>query len=106
MMSATTMARTALQSLQKIRAKRLAKVISKIELLSQLNMEKSLQDFLMTSLGFTKVKILYTDGEMTDITFRPLNMALRAVLLVWDRTPFLQNLPIFDHNYSYYKKIV
>ncbi len=62
-------------------------------------------DFIMRSLGFTKVRIRYTDGGMTHISFRPLNMALRAVLIVWDKMPVLQSLPVFDHNYSYYKKI-
>lgn len=62
-------------------------------------------DFLMGSLGFRKVKILYTDGGMTQIPFRPLNMALRAGLMIFERIPVLQSLPLFDHNYSYYKRV-
>jgi SAM-dependent methyltransferase len=62
-------------------------------------------DFLMGSLGFRKVKILYTDGGMTQIPFRPLNMALRAGLMFSERMPVLQSLPLFDHNYSYYRHV-
>jgi len=62
-------------------------------------------DFLMSSLGFRKIKILYTDGGMTQMPFRPLNMALRAGLMISERMPLLQSLPLFDHNYSYYRKL-
>lgn len=62
-------------------------------------------DFLMDSLGFRKVKILYTDGGMTQIPFHPLNIALRAGLMISERMPVLQSLPLFDHNYSYYKRV-
>lgn len=61
-------------------------------------------DFFMGSLGFEKIKIIYTDGGMTNIPFRPLNMAMRITLMVLEKVPIVQSLPIFDHNYSYYKK--
>jgi SAM-dependent methyltransferase len=62
-------------------------------------------DFLMDSVGFRKVKILYTDGGITHVPFRPLNMALRAGLMISERIPVLQSLPLSDHNYSYYKRV-
>ena len=62
-------------------------------------------DFLMGSLGFEKVRILYTDGGMTHIPFRPLDMAFRVGLMILERIPVLQSLPLFDHNYSYYRRV-
>jgi len=62
-------------------------------------------DFLMSSLGFRKVKMLYTDGGMTHIPFRPLDMVLRRGLTISEKIPVLQKLPLFDHNYSYYAKM-
>jgi len=62
-------------------------------------------DFLMGSLGFRKLKTLYTDGRMTHVLFRPLNMAVRVGLMISERMPVLQSLPLFDHNYSYYKGV-
>ena len=62
-------------------------------------------DLLMNSLGFRKVKILYTDGGMTHIPSHPLNILLRAGLMILERIPILKSLALFDHNYSYYKKI-
>jgi len=62
-------------------------------------------DFLMGSLGFEKVRILYTDGGMTHIPFRPLNVALQVGLMILERIPVLQSLPLFDHNYSYYRRV-
>ncbi len=61
-------------------------------------------DFLIGSLGFEKIKIIYTDGGMTNIPFRPLNMASRIALAFLERVPVVQSLPVFDHNYSYYRK--
>ena len=61
-------------------------------------------DFLMDSVGFRKVKIIYTDGGMTHVPFRPLNMVVRAGLIVQERMPVLQGIPLFDHNYSYYRR--
>lgn len=61
-------------------------------------------DFLIGSLGFEKIKIIYTDGGMTNIPFRPLNMASRIALAFSERVPVVQSLPVFDHNYSYYRK--
>ncbi len=62
-------------------------------------------DFLMDSFGFRKVKIIYTDGGLTYVPFRPLNMAMRAGLMTLERMPVLQSLPLFDHNYSYYRRV-
>lgn len=61
-------------------------------------------DFPMKALGFTKVKTLYTDGGMTYIPFHPLNMALRAMLIIMERIPILCSIPLLDHNYSYWLK--
>lgn len=63
-------------------------------------------DFLMDLFGFRKVKMIYTDGGMTRVPFRPLNKALRLALMISERTPLLSSLPLFDHNYSYYKRVV
>jgi len=61
-------------------------------------------DFLMDSFGFKKVKIIYTDGGMTHGHIRPLDMAIRAGLTTLEQMPVLQSLPLFDHNYSYYRR--
>lgn len=61
-------------------------------------------DFLMDFLGFKKVKALYTDGGMTQIPFRPLNIALRISLMLYETIPILNSLPLFDHYYGYYQK--
>lgn len=61
-------------------------------------------DFLMDSFGFRKVKIIYTDGGMTQVPFPPLNIAVRAGLMTLERLPALKSLPLFDHNYSYYRR--
>lgn len=62
-------------------------------------------DILMDSFGFRKVKIIYTDGGMTRLPFLPLNMAVRVGLMTLERMPVLQSLPLFDHNYSYYRRV-
>lgn len=62
-------------------------------------------DILMDSFGFRKVKIVYTDGGMTRLPFLPLNMAVRVGLMTLERMPVLQSLPLFDHNYSYYRRV-
>ena len=62
-------------------------------------------DFLMDSFGFKKVDIIYADGGMTHSNIRPLNVALRAGLMTLERMPVLQSLPLFDHNYSYYRRV-
>lgn len=61
-------------------------------------------DFLMDSFGFRKVKSIYTDGGMTHVPFCHLNMAVRAGLVILEQMPVLQSLPLFDHNYSYYRR--
>lgn len=61
-------------------------------------------DFLMNSLGFKRVKALYTDGGVTRIPFQPLNLALRVCLEIYHRIPILNTLPLFDHYYGYYQK--
>ena len=61
-------------------------------------------DYLMQSLGFRKVKHLYTDGGMTSIPFMPLNLALRAGLEICFRMPKLNELSLFDTYYGYYRK--
>lgn len=62
-------------------------------------------DYLMESLGFRKIKHLYTDGGATQIPFMPLNLALRAGLEVYQRIPLLNKLPLFDAYYGYYRKV-
>ena len=62
-------------------------------------------DYLMDSFGFRKAKIIYTDWGMTQVPFRPLNMAVRVGLMTLERMPILQSLPLFDHNYSYYRRV-
>lgn len=61
-------------------------------------------DSFMDSLGFKKVKTLCTDGGMTQIPFRPLNIALRISLMLYEIIPVLNRLPLFDHYYGYYQK--
>jgi SAM-dependent methyltransferase len=61
-------------------------------------------DHLMDSLGFKKVKTLCTDGGMTQIPFRPFNIALRISLMLCETIPMLNSLPLFDHYYGYYQK--
>lgn len=61
-------------------------------------------DFLMNSLGFKKVKTLYTDGGATQIPFQPLNLALRVALEIYHRIPVLNTLPLFHAYYGYYQK--
>jgi SAM-dependent methyltransferase len=61
-------------------------------------------DLLMDSLGFKKIKSLYTDGGMTQISFWPLNIALRLSLMIYETIPVLNSLPLFDHYYGYYQK--
>jgi hypothetical protein len=58
----------------------------------------------MDSFGFKKVKILYTDGGMTQVSFWPLNIALRLSLMIYETIPVLNSLPLFDHYYGYYQK--
>jgi SAM-dependent methyltransferase len=62
-------------------------------------------DCLMKSLGFRKVKHLYTDGGMTRIPFMPLNLLMRACLEVSFRLPVANRVPLFDTYYGYYQKI-
>jgi SAM-dependent methyltransferase len=61
-------------------------------------------DRLMSSIGFRKVSMFYTDGGMTQIPFGLLNRLLRKGLAVFERVPVIQTWAIFDHNYSYYVK--
>ncbi len=61
-------------------------------------------DYLMKSHGFKKIKHLYTDGGVTQIPFKPLNLAFRAGLEVYHRIPVLNKLPVFDTYYGYYMK--
>ncbi|MBM4452972.1 MAG: class I SAM-dependent methyltransferase [Chloroflexi bacterium] len=61
-------------------------------------------DFLMHSLGFKKIKTLYTDGGMAQVSFWPLNIALRMSLILYETMPVLNSLPLFDHYYGYYQK--
>jgi SAM-dependent methyltransferase len=62
-------------------------------------------DSLMNSLGYKKIKHLYTDGGVTRIPFRPLNLALRAGLEIYHRIPYLKAMPLFDTYYGYYLKL-
>ncbi len=61
-------------------------------------------DWLMSSLGFKKIKHLYTDGGVTRIPFMPLNLVLRVGLEIYHRIPLLNTLPLFDTYYAYYRK--
>lgn len=61
-------------------------------------------DFLMNSLGFKKVKTLYTDGGGIQIPFQPLNLALRVGLELYHRIPILNTLPLLATYYGYYQK--
>lgn len=61
-------------------------------------------DYLMESLGFRKVKSLYTDGGVTRIPFMPLNVLLRIGLEVFHRIPLLNTIHLLDTYYGYYRK--
>jgi len=53
-------------------------------------------DMMMESLGFNKIKTLYTDGMMTQVPFLPFNAILRFGLLTMESIPWLNSQPIFD----------
>jgi SAM-dependent methyltransferase len=61
-------------------------------------------DYLMFSLGFNKVKHLYTDGGTIQMPVKPLNLMLRVGLEVLHRIPALNEFPLFDCYYGYYRK--
>ena len=61
-------------------------------------------DYLMESLSYGKIKHLYTDGGVTQIPFKPLNLALRVGIEAYHRIPVVNTLPLFDTYYGYYRK--
>jgi len=65
---------------------------------------KCLNNFMRKN-GFELIKSIYTDGGMTQTYPNLLNKIVRVVLAMMNKIPALHRLPIFDHNYSYYRKI-
>ena len=60
-------------------------------------------DRLVEGAGFKKIKTIYTDGGMAFLRNRYANYLLGLLKNVMAATPWVQGLPLFDHNYSYYK---
>lgn len=61
-------------------------------------------DHLASLGGFTRVHRYYTDGGMTTSANRYIRKMLRLSIGLMDRLPWLPCVPLFDHNYSYYRK--
>lgn len=61
-------------------------------------------DRLVRGAGFKKVKVIYTDGGMTVVRNRYANYLLWLLKNAMAATPWVQGLPLFDHNYSWYRK--
>jgi SAM-dependent methyltransferase len=62
-------------------------------------------DQMIASAGFKKVKVIYTDGSMTSVRNRYANYLLKLLINAMAATPWVQRLPLFDHNYSHYRKL-
>jgi SAM-dependent methyltransferase len=63
-------------------------------------------DRLAHACGFTRVHRYYTDGGMTTHANRYIKKMLVICARIMDRLPLLPCLPLFDHNYSYYRKFL
>jgi 2-polyprenyl-3-methyl-5-hydroxy-6-metoxy-1,4-benzoquinol methylase len=61
-------------------------------------------DRMIEGGGFKKVKKVYTDGGMAYFRNPYANYLLCKAKDFISGTPWLQGLPLFDHNYSYYRK--
>ena len=60
-------------------------------------------DNLMQNRGFEKIKSIYTDGGMTSCGNKYINYGIRLLLTTMQKIPHLNEIPIFDHIYSYYR---
>lgn len=60
-------------------------------------------DIFMREKMFEKIKSIYTDGGMTSCRNKYINYGIRLLLTAMEKIPYLNEIPIFDHMYSYYK---